>query len=86
VGCGKPGANPSPSSPWLFTATGGKNGTGSGPYAGEQTWSTTALTPQNTGVDVHYTVPSGHGAWFISAGGIRVQNEALHDHGRALRP
>lgn len=64
-----PKANPPPASPWIFTATGGRHGTGSGPYAGEQTWSTTALTPKNTGVNVHYTVPKGFGAWFVSAGG-----------------
>jgi hypothetical protein len=48
--------------PWLFT------GPGSGPY-GEEAWSTTALTPQNTGVNVHYDVPAGFGAWFVAAGG-----------------
>ena len=56
-------------SPWVFHASGGPHGTGSGPFAGEQTWSTTALTPQNTGVNVHYKVPKGDGAWFVSAGG-----------------
>lgn len=66
---GIPGANPPASNPWIFTAGGGKDGVGSGPYAGEQTWSTTALTPQNTGVNVHYTVPGGFGAWFVAAGG-----------------
>jgi hypothetical protein len=41
---------------------------GGGPY-GEEVWSTTALTPQNTGVNVHYDVPPGSGAWFVAAGG-----------------
>lgn len=54
--------------PWLFTATGGRHGAGSGPY-GEEQYSTTALTPQNTGVNVNYKVPNGFGAWFVSAGG-----------------
>lgn len=54
--------------PWVFHATGGPNGTGSGPY-GEEQWSTVALTPQNTGVNVHYRVPKGYGAWFVAAGG-----------------
>lgn len=62
-------ANPPPSAPWIFTATAGRTGTGSGPFAGEQTWSTTALTPKNTGVNVHYKVPNGFGAWFVAAGG-----------------
>jgi hypothetical protein len=48
--------------PWTFY------GPGSGPY-GEEAWSTTALTPQNTGVNVHYDVPRGFGAWFVAAGG-----------------
>ncbi len=38
---------------------------------GEEIWSTTAITPQNTGVGVHYEVPKGDGAWFVSAGGGR---------------
>ena len=54
--------------PWTFTAAGGPHGSGSGPY-GEEQWSTTALTPQNTGVNVHYDVPTGSGAWFVAAGG-----------------
>lgn len=54
--------------PWLFTATGGRDGSGSGPY-GEEVWSTKAITPQNSGVNVHYLVPKGDGAWFVSAGG-----------------
>ncbi|MGO9660785.1 MAG: DUF642 domain-containing protein [Acidimicrobiales bacterium] len=54
--------------PWTFTATGGPHGSGSGPY-GEEQWSTTALTPANTGVNVNYQVPSGFGAWFVAAGG-----------------
>ena len=54
--------------PWLFTASGGHHGSGSGPY-GEEQYSTTALTPQNTGVNVNYKVPAGHGAWFVAAGG-----------------
>ncbi|MGO9790787.1 MAG: hypothetical protein ACLP8S_15230 [Solirubrobacteraceae bacterium] len=54
--------------PWLFTATGGRHGSGSGPY-GEEQYSTTALTPQNTGVNVNYKVPKGNGAWFVAAGG-----------------
>ena len=54
--------------PWTFTATGGPKGSGSGPY-GEEQWSTTALTPANTGVNVNYTVPTGLGAWFVAAGG-----------------
>lgn len=58
----KPDQNPPPARPWLFT------GPGSGPYA-EEAWSTTALTPENTGVDVHYPVPDGFGAWFVRAGG-----------------
>ena len=49
--------------PWLFTSDSG------GPYGYEQVWSTTALTPQNTGVNVHYKVPKGYGAWFVAAGG-----------------
>jgi hypothetical protein len=62
---GWPGSKASPdaANPWLFTSDSG------GPYAGEQTWSTTALTPQNTGVNVHYEVPAGSGAWFVGAGG-----------------
>ncbi len=48
--------------PWTFT------GPGSGPYA-EEAWSTKALTPQNTGVNVNYQVPAGFGAWFVAAGG-----------------
>ena len=63
-----PKANPNPSDPWTFTATGGPHGSGSGPY-GEEQWSTTALTPANTGVNVNYQVPSGLGAWFVAAGG-----------------
>ncbi len=56
-------------SPWTFTATGGEGGTGSGPY-GEEQWSTTALTAQNTGVNIKpYEVPHGYGAWFVAAGG-----------------
>jgi hypothetical protein len=66
---GEANANPPPSAPWLFTATGGRKGTGSGPFGGEQTWSTTALTPQNTGVNVNYKVPKGFGARFVAAGG-----------------
>jgi len=54
--------------PWHFYATGGRGGSGSGPY-GEEVWSTTAITPQNTGVAVHYVVPKGYGAWFVDAGG-----------------
>ena len=42
-----PNADPSPSAPWAFTSAGGKG------ITGEQAWSTTALTPQNTGVGVH---------------------------------
>ena len=62
-----PKANPNPSDPWTFTATGGPHG-GGGPY-GRVQWSTTALTPANTGVNVNYQVPSGFGAWFVAAGG-----------------
>ncbi len=54
--------------PWSFHATGGPNGSGSGPY-GEEAWSTKSLTPKNTGVNVHYRVPKGSGAWFVAAGG-----------------
>ncbi len=50
---------------WEFTSDGRQ---GSGPYS-EEIWSTTALTPQNTGVNVHYKVPKGYGAWFVAAGG-----------------
>jgi hypothetical protein len=48
--------------PWAFTSTTG------GPYS-EEIWSTTVITPQNTGVNVHYDVPRGNGAWFVAAGG-----------------
>ncbi len=58
-------ANPSPADPWTFTSDGV---IGSGPY-GEQIFSKTAITPKNSGVNVHYRVPRGYGAWFISAGG-----------------
>ncbi len=54
--------------PWSFSATGGPGSHGSGPY-GEEIWSTTAITPQNSGVNVNYTVPHGSGAWFVAAGG-----------------
>jgi hypothetical protein len=54
--------------PWQFNATGGRKGSGSGPY-GEEQYSTKALTPQNTGVNVNYKVPRGNGAWFVAAGG-----------------
>jgi hypothetical protein len=58
-------ANPNPANPWTFTSNGV---VGSGPY-GEQIFSKTAITPKNSGVNVHYRVPKGYGAWFISAGG-----------------
>jgi hypothetical protein len=57
-----PSADPSPSEPWVFTSTTG------GPY-GEEIWSTTTITPEKTGVDVNYDVPTGDGAWFVGAGG-----------------
>ena len=38
------------------------------PHA-EEAWSTTPLTPENTGVNMHYPVPDGFGASFVRAGG-----------------
>ncbi len=62
--CGTgPGSRAAADHPWLFTSDGG------GPYGYEEIWSTTAITPQNTGVNVNYDVPSGSGAWFVAAGG-----------------
>ena len=60
-----PNADPSPSAPWAVYQRHRR------PFTGEQAWSTTALTPQNTGVGVHFDVPKGDGAWFVSAGGGR---------------
>lgn len=56
--------------PWTFSASGGPDGAGSGPY-GEEIWSTKAITTQNTGVNLSesYKVPKGYGAWFVDAGG-----------------
>jgi len=51
--------------PWLFTATGGRNGSGSGPY-GEEYYSTKQV--ESPGGTI-YKVPRGYGAWFVSAGG-----------------
>ncbi len=51
--------------PWLFTASGGRSGTGSGPY-GEEYYSTKQV--ESPGGTI-YKVPHGYGAWFVSAGG-----------------
>ena len=57
-----PNADPSPSEPWVFVSN------VRGP-AEDEVWSTTTITPGNTGVDVNYDVPTGDGAWFVGAGG-----------------
>ncbi|MGO9660803.1 MAG: hypothetical protein ACLQVK_27745 [Acidimicrobiales bacterium] len=57
-----PHADPSPSEPWVFISN------VRGP-AEDEVWSTTTITPGNTGVDVNYDVPTGDGAWFVGAGG-----------------
>ncbi|HUA50463.1 MAG TPA: hypothetical protein VMA77_34855 [Solirubrobacteraceae bacterium] len=59
----QPNQNPPPGSPWVFTTTGGPNGTGSGPYG--QPWSTTSITSGT----LTYPVPRGDGAWLVSGGG-----------------
>lgn len=56
--------NPPPRAPWLFTATSGPNGTGSGPYSEEQAWSTTTFTSGT----FRYSVPKGDGVWGIGGG------------------
>ncbi len=51
--------------PWLFHASGGRNGSGSGPY-GEEYYSTKKVASPGGTI---YKVPHGFGAWFVSAGG-----------------
>ncbi|HTW06419.1 MAG TPA: hypothetical protein VME46_02860 [Acidimicrobiales bacterium] len=58
----EPNQNPPPDHPWMFTSVSG------GPY-GEEAWSTSKLTPENTGAPINYDVPQGDGAWFVAAGG-----------------
>jgi hypothetical protein len=53
-----------PASPRAFTATGGPNGSGHGPYAIE-TWSTKVVAYYG----ITYKVPKGFGAWLLGAGG-----------------
>jgi hypothetical protein len=51
--------------PWLFTASGGRNGSGSGPYSEEYYSTKQVESPGGT----IYKVPHGYGAWFVAAGG-----------------
>ncbi|MGO9658499.1 MAG: carboxypeptidase-like regulatory domain-containing protein [Acidimicrobiales bacterium] len=55
---------PGSTSSWAFSASGGPDGSGSGPYA-EEYWSTKQV---GYGGD-NYPVPKGFGAWFVAAGG-----------------
>ena len=54
-----------PDSPRAFTATGGPNGTGSGPFGDEEYWSTKEISYYG----IVYKVPKGFGAWLLGAGG-----------------
>jgi hypothetical protein len=52
----------SQTSPWVFTASGGPDGTGSGPY-GVEVYSTKSVT-----YGITYDVPKGFGAWLVGYG------------------
>jgi hypothetical protein len=54
-----------PNSPRPFTATGGPNGTGSGPFGDEEIWSTKEVGYAG----IVHKVPKGSGAWLLGAGG-----------------
>jgi hypothetical protein len=54
-----------PDSPRAFTASGGPNGTGSGPFGDEEYWSTKEISYYG----IIYKVPKGFGAWLLGAGG-----------------
>ena len=54
-----------PASPRAFTASGGPNGTGSGPFGDEEYWSTKEISYYG----IIYKVPKGFGAWLLGAGG-----------------
>jgi len=72
-----PTQNPPPNAPWLFTASGGPHGSGSGPYGSpEQAWSTKGVL--NGGTPGAYHVPKGHGAWGIGGGSGCAAASTVH--------